>query len=381
MSRSNPTGAAAPLAPVPGIPTGTAARRDALRAHIRAHAENRPGVYRMLGPAGEILYIGKSRQVRTRLLSYFRAKRGEKAHEIVSHAWRIEWEYVPSEFAAILLEMRQIRHWRPPYNVEHKHDREYCFVKLTREPAPRLLVVNRVAEDRATYFGPFRGKRFLTEALRELADLHGLRTCAATTPIHFADQTDLFAVDRTPRCLRADLRRCLAPCAARCTRSGYRRRVDATRRFLEGEADRPLAILEARMNAAAERMHYEYAAELRDRAVRLRNVRDSLVSLRDSIETLSFAYHVPGYNGDDRVYLIRRGSIRAELPEPRTPAERDDLAACARAILATPEPALASVNPAQVPEILLIARWFRQHPAERERALQLGAVDAIRRSA
>src|SRR5688572_11829546 len=95
-------------------------RLDNLRADVRARAENRPGVYRMIGPSDEVLYVGKSIRVRTRLLSYFRAERGEKAAEIVGHAHRIEWEYVPSEFAALLHEFRLIKRYRPPYNVEHK---------------------------------------------------------------------------------------------------------------------------------------------------------------------------------------------------------------------------------------------------------------------
>ena len=118
------------------MPTLTGHVHAQLRDHVRANAENRPGVYRMHGPDGELIYIGKSIQVRTRLLSYFRADRGDKAREIISNATRIEWDYVPSEFASLLLELNLIRRYRPRFNWEHKHDRAYCFVKLTREPAP-----------------------------------------------------------------------------------------------------------------------------------------------------------------------------------------------------------------------------------------------------
>ncbi|HSJ08992.1 MAG TPA: hypothetical protein VK928_03740 [Longimicrobiales bacterium] len=128
-----------------------------LRAAVRESCENRPGVYRMIGPGDNVLYVGKSVRVRTRLLSYFRAERGEKAADIIGHTHRIEWEYSPSEFASLLTEMRCIQKWRPPFNVEHKRDRVFCFVKLTREAAPRLLVVREVQEDGAIYFGPFRG--------------------------------------------------------------------------------------------------------------------------------------------------------------------------------------------------------------------------------
>jgi hypothetical protein len=178
--------------------------RAELRAQVRAGCENRPGVYRMIGPADNLLYVGKSIRVRTRLLSYFRAPRGEKAAEIISHTHRIEWEYTPSEFASLLTEMRSIQEARPPYNVEHKRDRAFCFIKLTREEAPRILAVQEVADDGALYFGPFRGRARVREALREVADLLELRTCAAATPMRFADQLDMFGVDPQPLCMRAD---------------------------------------------------------------------------------------------------------------------------------------------------------------------------------
>jgi excinuclease ABC subunit C len=341
-----------------------------LRAHVRAGCENRPGVYRMIGPADDVLYVGRSIRVRTRLLSYFRAPRGEKAAEIISHTHRIDWEYTPSEFAAQLTEMRAIQRWRPPYNVEHKRDRAFCFIKLTREAAPRLLLTLEVADDGALYFGPFRGRARVREALREVSDLLELRTCAGGTPMRFADQLDLFGVDPQPLCMRADVRKCLAPCAARCTRVEYLGRAEQARRFLEGDVDLPLRMLGERMRTAAERMQFEYAAQLRDRAVRLADARSELLALRGTIEALSFLYQVPGWGGDDRVYLVRRGSIRAERPAPRTPQERAALLREAKRLFARPEYRAASVHAGQVAEILLVARWFRLRSEELDRTWQ-----------
>lgn len=358
-----------------------AAHLKELREHVRASAENRPGVYRMLGPSGEVLYVGKSVRVRTRLLSYFRAARGEKAAEIMAHTHHVEWDYTPSEFAAVLRELEQIKRWRPLYNVEHKRDSAYGFVRITPGPAPKLALVGQVTDERGVYFGPFRGRRRVREALRELSDLLELRDCPASVPMRFADQIELFERDDAPRCLRGELHRCLAPCAGRCTRAAYQARVTMARRFLQGDADKPLAILRERMHAAAERMQFEYAAELRDRAERLEQVRDELVALRGTIDSLTFAYPVPGYGGDDRVYLIRRGSVRADLPAPRTPADQEVLAARAAEVYSPPEPRGLSVAASQVPEILLVARWFRLHPEERERAVPVEELLAARRTA
>jgi excinuclease ABC subunit C len=338
-----------------------------LRASVRESAQNRPGVYRMIGPNDRVLYVGKSIRVRTRLLSYFRSERGEKAADIIGHTHRIEWEHVPNEFAALLHEMRLIRQWRPPFNVVHKRDRSFCFIKLTREEAPRLLVVTEVAADGGLHFGPFHGPDRVRATVREVGDLLELRDCSASTRLSFADQLDFFGHVPTPLCLRAVVGKCLAPCAGRCTRTEYVERVAVARRFLEGDADAPLAILRRHMEVAAARLQFEYASVLRDRASRLEEARDELVSLRGTIEALSFVYEVPGHDGDDRVYIIRRGSVRAEMPAPRGPAERRAILDRAERVFSPAASRAGAVRPAQAAEILLLARWFRRRPHEMER--------------
>lgn len=333
-----------------------------IRADVRDRAENRPGVYRMVDPGGRVLYIGKSVRVRSRLLSYFRAPEGEKAREIVAHTHHVEWDYVASEFAALLLEMRLIREHRPPFNVVHKRDRAFCFIKLTRESAPRLLTVYEVGDDGGSYFGPFHGPMRVRELVRDVADLLELRDCARATPVRFADQLDLFGVERSPLCLRADVGRCLAPCAGRCTRTEYGARVEAARAFLEGRTDLPLGILRARMDIASARLQYEYAAELRDRILRLESSRDELVSLGGVIDALSFVYAPPPRGAAPCVYLVRRGIVHEELPAPRDDDERAALLERARAVFRRRHH--ARIRPTQAAEILLLARWFRLRPEE-----------------
>jgi excinuclease ABC subunit C len=338
---------------------------------VRATAENRPAVYRMVGPGERVLYVGKSIRLRARLLSYFRAARDEKAAEIIGHTHRIDWEYVPSEFAALLAELRAIQAHRPPFNVEHRRDRAFCFIKLTREEAPRLLVSSELADDGAHYYGPFRGREQVRATVREVADLLELRDCAATTRLRFADQLDLFgARDDSPLCLRGDLARCLAPCAGRCSRAKYQGQVALARRFLDGDADVPIAILESRMHAAAERLQFEYAAQVRDRAGRLAIARNELLAARGAIDALSFVYRVPGHAGADRIYVIRRGCIRIDSPAPAGDDERIAFERKAAAILGRVDAWAASGRTAQVAEVLLIARWFRLRPEERERTWQ-----------
>jgi excinuclease ABC subunit C len=340
-----------------------------LREQVRASARNLPGTYRMLAEDGEVLYVGKSKQVRTRLLSYFRAKEGEKGQRILREARRLEWEYEPSEFAALLSELRHIKRLRPRYNVRMKRDGRYSFLKLASGPAPKLLVVRTVSDDAATYFGPFRGGRRIETAVRELSDVLGLRDCALGTPMYFSDQPDLFGIDRTPLCHRQEMRLCLGPCAAQCTQAEYRRQVELARAFLAGNADEPLRALNERMLQAAERWDFEYAGALRDRMLRLEALREEFSRLREALDALSFLYPVPGVEGEDRIYLVRRGTVRAVVPAPRTEAERRRLRRMAEDHFAPPEPDSALVARHQVDEILLLAHWFRVHPEELEHTL------------
>ncbi len=352
-----------------------------LRATVR-DAKNLPGTYRFLAADGEIVYVGKSKQLRTRLLSYFRARPEEKGYRIVQEAGSLSWEYEPSEFAALLRELELIKRFRPRMNVQHKRDGRYSFLKLTGGAAPRLAVVGAVSDDQAAYYGPFRGGQRVQDAVRELNDVLGLRDCALTVPIRFADQSDLFNFERTPGCHRAELKLCLGPCAALTTQAEYRQRVDLLRAFLAGDANEPLAWLNDRMLAAAERWDFEYAAAVRERIKRLERLRDEFGRLREALDTLSFLYRVPGADGTDtRVYLIRRGTVRAVVAAPDTRAERRRLARLVEEHFGQPEPGGALVSRHQVDEILLIARWFRMNPDELARTHAPDRVDALPLSA
>ena len=228
------------------------APNPALKAYIRQHAEDRPGVYRMLGPQDELLYVGKSVRVKSRVLSYFRAEPEEKAAKLIRNTQQITWEYVPNEFAALVQEMRLIKKWSPRYNVEHKRKRSFAFIKVTQEPAPRIVPVTRVLPDGGSYFGPFPRPKLLALTLRELAQILGLRDCPASVPIFFGDQLEIFGKGRTPRCLRAETGSCIGPCCGQCSSTEYGVRAELARGFLEGRTKEPLHLLQEEMERAAD---------------------------------------------------------------------------------------------------------------------------------
>lgn len=346
------------------------ARLAGLRDRVRLQTEDRPGVYRMVTPTGEVAYVGKSKKLRTRLLSYFRAVfPDDKAARVVREASEITWTYVPSEFAALLEELRLIKRLRPRMNVSQKRDaRNHAFVSLTDGRAPRLTVVRPAgaAQRGGVLYGPLVGATRLREALRELSDVLGLRDCTLDRRMAFDDQRDLLALPpRTPGCLRHEIGTCLGPCVAAVSEGLYRDRVRQARGFLEGGSEEPIERLRSLMKEASDQLQFERAGILRDRIARLEELRDQLDRLRFAVESLTFVYDVPGHDGDDRSYVIRRGVVRFEEPTPRSEAESMDFAARAQDALTGGGTALTTIVPSrEVDELLLVSSWFSVRPGE-----------------
>jgi excinuclease ABC subunit C len=341
-----------------------------MRGVVRDGAQDRPGIYRMLSPEGEVVYVGKSKRVRSRLLSYFRCAYPEdKGARILREATTIDWEYTPSEFAALLTELRLIKRLRPRFNVAMKRDaRHYAFIKLSRGGAPKLLVVRGAgSEDGGLYYGPFVGAQRIGDAVRELSDALGLRDCSLDQKMYFSDQAELFGTPlRTPGCIRHEVKKCLGPCVAACTLSAYMERVAMARAFLDGADYGPMERLREDMHAASERMEFERAGSLRDKLHRLEELREQFGRLRFAVETLSFLYTVRGHEGEDRLYLIRRGRVRAEMPTPRTARDRRSVAELVQSVYSPPERKTSSVPTHEIDELLLLSSWFRRNPSELE---------------
>jgi excinuclease ABC subunit C len=345
-----------------------------MRTSVREGAADRPGIYRMLSSDGEVLYVGKSKRVRTRLLSYFRCDYPEeKGARILRSAEKIEWEYTPSEFAALLQELRLIKRLRPRYNVAMKRDgRNYSFIKLTRGTTPKLLVVRgATGEDADIYYGPFVGAQRVGEAVRELNDVLMLRDCRTDLKMFYSDQTELFQLQRTPGCIRHEIAKCLGPCIGGCSSSQYVEQVRLARAFLDGSDDGPLNALRTQMEKLSAELQYERAAVYRDKLERLEALRAQFGRLRFAVENLSFVYTVPGHEGEDRVYLIRRGVVRAEIGKPRSSSDRRTMKQLVEDIFAEQVQPSAQVPTHEIDELLLLSSWFRRFPQEMKRTKQV----------
>jgi excinuclease ABC subunit C len=335
----------------------------ALGDRVRALVENRPGVYRMTDATGRVLYVGKAKRLRARLLSYFRATYpDDKAARILHAAHDIQWEYVPSEFAAYLTELRQIHRHRPHFNLRLNQTRRAVFVKLSDWPAPRITSGTTVATEDARCYGPFRSFGRTAEAVRTLADLLGLRDCAADLPIVFSGQGDLFGQPRRAACMRHEFGFCAGPCAGFVAEWDYRQRVETALAFLEGRTIQPLDRAVAAMQAAAARSEFELAAKWREKFEQLEWLFGAIVRARTAVDLLTFVYRDPGTFGDDRVYLIRRGVVRATFPYPATPIEHEAFRGVVTDEVARPEPSIGPLPTECIDELLLVMAWFRAHP-------------------
>ncbi len=327
-----------------------------LRQKVREGCGNLPGVYRWLC-RGEPVYIGRSRTLRTRLLSYFRADEGSKSSLVVAASDDLIWEETPSEFASHLAELRLIKEIRPSYNRALKDDRDYVFIKVGPGPAPRLVVTPQ-----PTPYGPFRSPRRVTEAVRRLSDILQLRTSPESMKLLDPRQQDLFNVARRPQCLRGQIGLCAAPCAGRAPFDEYALRLEKARQFLLGRETALIDDLRAKMREASLRMEFERASVYRDRLVEIEGLARALGSLRESLDKLTFVYAVPGRDGhSDLLYFVRGGRVIGTLPRcrgHRQVAAAEELAQ--RLLERAPPPGSGD----EMDEIRVVASWFRARPEE-----------------
>ncbi|HLL73055.1 MAG TPA: excinuclease ABC subunit UvrC [Pyrinomonadaceae bacterium] len=216
-----------------------------------------PGVYIHKDEAGKIIYIGKAKNLRNRVRSYFQSGRGHdrKTRELVRRIVDLEFIVTDTEVEALVLESNLIKKHKPRYNIALKDDKQYPHLKLTiNEPFPRIMITRKIQRDGALYFGPFLPASLARRTIDLINRTFQLRTC------------DIEIDGKLPRpCLEYHIKRCLGPCVrGLCTPDEYAESVRDVRLFLEGK-DRELADEYAgRMERASEEMRYELAAKYRD---------------------------------------------------------------------------------------------------------------------
>jgi excinuclease ABC subunit C len=225
------------------------------------HLPEQPGVYLMKGARGEIVYIGKARVLADRVRSYFLkgSDHTPKTSVLVGQIADVETIVTRSELEALILESNLIKQHRPRFNVVLRDDKQYPYLRLPiKEDFPRLSIVRRVQKDGALYYGPYVPTGAMRETLKVIRKVFPLATC------------EIEINGRAERaCLEFEIKRCMAPCIGNQAKDEYHLIVKQVRMFLEGRDTELLDGLRAEMEAAADREHFEEAARLRDRIVKI----------------------------------------------------------------------------------------------------------------
>lgn len=220
---------------------------------------HRPGVYLMRDRLNRVIYVGKARDLRKRVGSYFMPSRRQtadrKTRALLESIWDFETHTVKSEPEALLLEGKLIKEYRPRYNVSFRDDKRFLLVRVhPGDPIPRFQLTRLRKEDGARYFGPFAHSGALRATLNLMRDKFALRSCRPAEPTEYDFK----------HCLAPVIKKCPAPCIGRIAREDYQARVLLACDFLEGRSREMLASLDAEMRDAAAKMNFEKAAELRD---------------------------------------------------------------------------------------------------------------------
>lgn len=225
-----------------------------------------PGVYIFKGKRGNVLYVGKAASLRDRVRSYFGQYDGSlKVSLIRQNIADLEWIVTDSETEALILELNLIKKYKPPYNIRMRDDKHYPFVKITlNEPFPRIVIVRRIRQDGARYFGPYADSKSLKEVLRLLRKNFQIRQC----------NLPLTGEENIRPCLFYHIGQCLAPCSGAVSRERYMEAVNEVITFLEGHSEELREKLWNRMMEEAEKLNFEQAAKLRDRIRALDRVID-----------------------------------------------------------------------------------------------------------
>jgi excinuclease ABC subunit C len=262
-----------------------------------------PGVYLHKDAAGKIIYIGKAKNLRSRVRSYFQSDRVHdfKTRELVRRIADVEFIVTDSEVEALVLESTLVRQRQPRFNYKLKDDKSYPHLKLTiNEPFPKVVITRRIQRDGALYFGPFLPASMARKTIDLINRTFQLRTC------------DIEIDGKAPRpCLEYHIKRCLGPCVkGLCTLTQYQEAVRDVRLLLEGRNNELAGTLEERLTQASEEMRYEMAAKYRD-------LRKTVLKLSEQQKMASsperdvdiFGYYREGPRLALQLFTLREGQV------------------------------------------------------------------------
>ena len=330
------------------------------RAMLHDHCPLTPGVYGWLDRNGQVCYVGKSKALRKRLLSYFaKTPSDPKMGRIVRHSKRIVWEPVSHELLALIREQELINRWRPDFNKQGQPTRRQpAFICVGGGAAPRAFVARQLTDRSQWSIGPIAGTSRLKGAVEAINLTFGLRDCPDRTKFHFNNQRKLFDNVSSAGCIRYELGSCPAPCAGLCSKEDYQSNLKAVIDFLSLGDVSVLNKLEQEMIAAGSKQHFEKATLLRDRWKSLSWLTRRLTALEEAKQKVNGVVPVSGFSKQNIWLVLRSGRLVGSARQPRTPLRA---AAAKKKLMKIAEQ--VDAPPSNVMEMnlqLMIAAWYRK---------------------
>jgi excinuclease ABC subunit C len=230
-------------------------------------APTQPGIYQFLDENGKIIYIGKAKNIRNRVRSYFqKAEKIPVKTRILSRRLSdVEFIVTDSEVEALILENNLVKKHKPRYNVRLKDDKTYPYIRITNEPYPRIFVTRKIEQDGSQYIGPFTEALILRRVVRTLQNAFKIRTCR----LHLTPENT--AAKKYALCLDYHIGKCDGPCQNLISQAEYKNIIQRARRFLMGHTEEVILELTEAMTATAKQQAFEEAKELRDQIAMLQD--------------------------------------------------------------------------------------------------------------
>lgn len=224
-----------------------------------------PGVYIMKDLSGEVIYIGKAKNLKNRVSSYFvnDARHSEKVRKMVSNITKFDYIMTDSEFEALVLECSLIKKHQPKYNILLKDDKGFSYIKITNEKWPKILYVKQKENDDSTYIGPYTNSYSVKQTVEEMIKIFKVPTC----------NRDFDKIYKRP-CLNYYIKRCSAPCTRAISNKDYVDSIKDAVNFVKQGSSETIKILRVTMQKAADELNFEYAAQIRDRIKAIENIKN-----------------------------------------------------------------------------------------------------------
>ena len=344
-----------------------------VRSQLRAGCPETPGVYGMIDCEGRLIYVGMSRCLRKRTLTYFQETGGRqssnwrnglqhrKEAKVAARAKRLVWQTTDHELLALLREQELIRRFAPEMNVRGRRRSTIVFVYLSAEAAPRFKVAAYLPLACRHHWGPVARSGSLLRAVDMLNRHFLLPDCTPDVQMRFRDDPQLFNLELYPQCLRVQVNRCLAPCAGTITHNAYQDQLKRAQAFLNGHDDAILNELDRDLRNAANNRRFEQAAAILDTRTHLINLREQLLH-RPSDLPASFVY---SFTRHKRVCWLAAHEGRV-VKVAAAPRNARSATLWHNRLSDYADTAKRELDNREGSELSILAAWFRSHSSDLE---------------